>query len=46
MCELNTLFNLTSADAIIQIYLSEKGRKDQEPIQSSTTPDPKFHMGK
>ena len=26
--------------------LSKKGGKDQESIQSSTTPDPGYHMGK
>ena len=25
---------------------SKKGGKDQETIQSSTTPDPRYHMGK
>ena len=25
---------------------SKKGGKDQESIQSSTTPDPEYHMGK
>ena len=25
---------------------SQKGDKDQESIQSSTTPDPGYHMGK
>ena len=26
--------------------ISKKGGKDQESIQSSTTPDPGYHMGK
>ena len=27
-------------------YQIKKGGKDQEPIQSSTTPDPRYHMVK
>ena len=27
-------------------YQSEKGGKDQESVQSITTPDPGYHMGK
>ena len=27
-------------------YQSKNGDKDQESIQSSTTPDPEYHMGK
>ena len=34
-------------DCIIQLeYKSKKGGKDQETIQSSTTPDPGYNMGK
>ena len=28
------------------LYLGKKGSKDLESIQSSTTPDPGYHMGK
>ena len=30
----------------IEIFLSPEGGKDQESIQSSTTPGPRYHMGK
>ena len=30
----------------INIFISKKDDKDQETIQSSTTPDPGYHMGK
>ena len=29
-----------------KMYLSKNDGKDQETIQSSTTPDPEYHMGK
>ena len=53
-CDLNTLCILTTAATrgtylASKIYLSEKDAKDtkdQETIQSSTTPDPGYHMGK
>ena len=31
---------------VTQFMTSKKGGKDQESIQSSTTPDPEYHMGK
>ena len=30
----------------LAVTQSKKGRSDQESIQSSTTPDPGYHMGK
>ena len=46
-------FNNTRAHMLGYIYLitlnyfkSKKGGKDQEAIQSSTTTDPEYHMGK
>ena len=32
--------------SIKMLYKSKKDGKDQESIQSSTTPDPGYHMGK
>ena len=36
---------LHTISLIQQIYESKKGGKDQESIQSNTTPDPGYHMG-
>ena len=33
-------------DDVVHKLESKKGGKDQETIQSSTTPDPGYHMGK
>ena len=30
----------------MQCHLNKKDEKDQKPIQSSTTPDPGYHMAK
>ena len=49
-CELNTICVLTTAATRVQlackIYLSKNDGKDQKTIQSSTTPDSGYHMGK
>ena len=43
-------FNLTGRFHVLKVKfrhtLSKKGGKDHEPIQSSTTLDPVYHMGK
>ena len=31
---------------LLKCFEGKKGGKDQESIQSSTTPDPRYHMGK
>ena len=38
--------HILSFDQIIFLNKSKKDRKDQEKIQSSTTPEPGYHMGK
>ena len=45
-CELNTLCVLTTAATRAQMYLSKKDAKDQQTMQSSTTPDPVYYTGK
>ena len=38
--------NIIMLDNAIGTKVSRKGSKDQKWIQSSTTPDPGYHMGK
>ena len=39
-------FKQRESDIETSVYQIKKGGKDQELIQSSTTPDPGYHMGK
>ena len=43
---LDDLFDLTRKRRLNLVYKSKKAGKDQETIQSSTTPNPGYHMGK
>ena len=39
-------WRLQAAKTIVTSHKVRKGEKDQEKIQSSTTPNPGYHMGK